>query len=239
MIHPPMHGPLTPPYPVPCAGATLQPMNAVHPNETRLQELLELQRRRLSQGGPAPGAYEVRERGRTLTHICDTRVHTCAHVRTHKCTRTHYSPRSASPPQVPLWALAPHWLPPPQPPRLPARPPACTQSTLPPRRTLFRRPHHPELDGPYIILDHAPTTRAKEIAALIRNVGDSGLGPGAGPKGVRRLLRAGARRWRDNGGCCLPGGRLLAWARGLRECALGPSAAWVDAGRPARARAPG
>lgn len=85
MIHPPMHGPLTPPYPVPCAGATLQPMNAVHPNETRLQELLELQRRRLSQGGPAPGAYEVRERGRTLTHICDT----CAHMRARTHTQVH------------------------------------------------------------------------------------------------------------------------------------------------------
>jgi hypothetical protein len=47
------------PADVPQAGSTLQPLYATHPNETRLQELLNLQRRKLQQM-PGPGTYEVR-----------------------------------------------------------------------------------------------------------------------------------------------------------------------------------
>jgi hypothetical protein len=42
----------------PALGTHLQPMYATHPNESRLQELLDLQRRRLGHG-PGPGQYEV------------------------------------------------------------------------------------------------------------------------------------------------------------------------------------
>ncbi|EFJ40294.1 hypothetical protein VOLCADRAFT_108232 [Volvox carteri f. nagariensis] len=44
----------------------------------------------------------------------------------------------------------------------------------------FRRPHDQHLDGPFF-LDQVPdgmTTRSREIAALLRAQGDSGLGPG-------------------------------------------------------------
>ena len=49
---------LAAPTAVPTPGSMLQPMYATHPNETRLQELLDLQRRKLGQG-PGPGQYDV------------------------------------------------------------------------------------------------------------------------------------------------------------------------------------
>eukprot|EP00198_Chlamydomonas_reinhardtii_P013327 XP_001702664.1 predicted protein [Chlamydomonas reinhardtii] len=48
------------------------------------------------------------------------------------------------------------------------------------QRRRFRRQHDPTLDGP-LFLEHVAdgtSTRVKEIAALIRSQGDSGLGPG-------------------------------------------------------------
>lgn len=42
----------------PAPGSQLQPIYTSYPNETRLQELLDLQRRRLGQG-PGPGQYQV------------------------------------------------------------------------------------------------------------------------------------------------------------------------------------
>lgn len=53
-----------PPY-----GSTLQPLYATYPNETRLQELLDLQRRRQGQA-PAPNAYNV-----SLRTMCGADVH--------------------------------------------------------------------------------------------------------------------------------------------------------------------
>ena len=58
-----------------------------------------------------------------------------------------------------------------------------TKAHTQPRRSTFRRPNHPSLDGPYFLEEGddghlAMSTRAKEIAALIRNAGDSGMGPG-------------------------------------------------------------
>lgn len=55
----------------------------------------------------------------------------------------------------------------------------------PPRRTTFRRPADPALDGPFFPDPSDPAapqehTRAREIAALIRNPGDSGVAPGRG-----------------------------------------------------------
>ncbi|KAF5838491.1 hypothetical protein DUNSADRAFT_2761 [Dunaliella salina] len=109
-----LHSSMAPPTSPPVYGASIQPLHAMYPNETRLQELLELQRRKMQKGAPSPGTYEVH---------------------------------------------------------------------LPPRRSTFRRPNHPELDGPYFLGEGedghlAESTRGKEIAALIRNAGDSGLGPG-------------------------------------------------------------
>ncbi|GAX83833.1 hypothetical protein CEUSTIGMA_g11257.t1 [Chlamydomonas eustigma] len=54
MIHSSMAAAMQPNAP----GSTLQPMYATHPNETRLQELLDLQRRKLGLG-PGPGQYQV------------------------------------------------------------------------------------------------------------------------------------------------------------------------------------
>ena len=50
---------LAAPTAAPTPGSSLLPLYATHPNETRLQELLDLQRRKLGQG-PGPGQYEVR-----------------------------------------------------------------------------------------------------------------------------------------------------------------------------------
>ncbi|GFR45606.1 hypothetical protein Agub_g7003 [Astrephomene gubernaculifera] len=47
-------------------------------------------------------------------------------------------------------------------------------------RRRFRRQHDPDLDGPFFpeTVPDGATTRSREIAALIRTPGDSGLGPG-------------------------------------------------------------
>lgn len=52
-----------------------------------------------------------------------------------------------------------------------------------PKHTTFRRPAHPELDGPFFLNPDDPnamsqSTRVQEIAKVIRNPADSGIGPG-------------------------------------------------------------
>ncbi|GIL97103.1 hypothetical protein Vretimale_2853 [Volvox reticuliferus] len=101
---------LVPPSGPPRHGTGLSSLSPPAPNEVRLQELIALQRRRLSPD-PGPGAYEPRD-------------------------------------------------------------------TKQPRH--FRRRQDPQLDGPFFLnqMPDGTSTRCKEIAALIRVQGDSGLGPG-------------------------------------------------------------
>ncbi|KAL6745487.1 hypothetical protein V8C86DRAFT_2977699 [Haematococcus lacustris] len=110
------HSPMAQPSGQVPYGSSLLPLTATYPNETRLQELIDLQRRK-QQTGPAPNAYEV-----------------------------------------------PGWQ---------------------PLRTTFRRPAQPSLDGPFFLgteqaaaMGLQESTRAREIAAVLRNPADSGLGPG-------------------------------------------------------------
>eukprot|EP00983_Pelagomonas_calceolata_P009848 318466-Pelagomonas_calceolata.AAC.3 len=76
---------------------------------------------------------------------------------------------------------------------------------LPPRRSTFRRPNHPELDGPYFLGEGedghlAVSTRGKEIAALIRNAGDSGVGPGEKIRSAKKNKRCDDEKMRSRKG---------------------------------------
>jgi len=273
-----LHSSMAPPTAPPQYGASIQPLQALYPNETRLQELLELQRRKMQHRAPPPGTYEVRllavaaMRTPPVQHVClhmclcacgcacvflrvclhvyicvCVRVYVfvcmraCVHVRVKICAAHSHrvAARCAHTPGLFVLALlggavlseilstaahtellqreerwgccvhvhatahlrhartsmcAAHTC-------LVCRRslpvvrtrgvcylmpllPRLAQAHLPPRRSTFRRPNHPSLDGPYFLSEDddghmAMSTRAKDIAALFRNPGDSGIGPGA------------------------------------------------------------
>jgi hypothetical protein len=68
-----LHSSMAPPTAPPTIGASLQPLQQLYPNETRLQELLELQRRKLQLRAPPPGTYEVNEEtAEFFVNLCNT-----------------------------------------------------------------------------------------------------------------------------------------------------------------------
>ena len=106
-----------------------------------------------------------------------------------------------------------------------AAPPASPspQSHTTTQRRRFRRQHDPTLDGP-LFLEHVAdgtSTRVKEIAALIRSQGDSGLGPGEydGLLNKDRVMRSAPAVRVSAGGCCVVGlvgcGGWVGGARGV------------------------